>query len=187
MLRASILVLLLALVMAVPALGQEHEKHEGKQQEEQHEKHGGPPHANEGRIPPPPEARRDSHGEREGERFEGGRVNNRPHVNNDHWYGHDRADDPRYRVTHPFEHGRFEHFGPSFRYVVIRVDRHHHRFWFPGGYYFEIASWDWPECEGWCWNCGDDFVIYEDPDHIGWYLLYDIETGAYVHVIYLGA
>ena len=185
--KLSVLIFLLALVMAVPALGQEHDRHEGKQQEGQHEKHGEPPHANGGRIPAPPEPRRDSSNGREGEQVEGGRMNDRPHVNNDHWYGHDSPNDARFRVAHPFQHGRFEHFGPSFRFVVVRVDTHHHRFWFPGGYYFEVASWDWPECADWCWNCGDDFVIYEDSDHIGWYLLYNIQTGGYVHVIYLGA
>ena len=187
MLRLSVIISVLTLVMAIPALGQERERHESRPPQQQHENEHAPSGANQGHIPPPPQPRRDNRGEREGERVEGGRINNRPHVNNDHWYGHDRPDDPRYRIARPFEHGRFEHFGPSFRYTVIRIDAHRHFFWLPGGYYFEIASWDWDGCADWCWTCGDDFVVYEDPDHIGWYLLYNIETGAYVHVIYLGA
>jgi hypothetical protein len=52
--------------------------------------------------------------------------------------------------------------------------------------YFQVADWDWPICADWCWDCGDDFVVYEDPDHMGWYMLYNVHTGAYVHVSYLG-
>jgi hypothetical protein len=29
---------------------------------------------------------------------------------------------------------------------VARVDRDHRRFRFPGGFYFEVASWDWFVC-----------------------------------------
>ena len=90
------------------------------------------------------------------------------------------------RVARPFAHGRFAHPGPGFRYEVSRYDVRLHRFWFQGGPGFEVAAWDWPLCADWCWSCGDDFAVYDDPDHVGWYLAYNVRLGTYVHVMYLG-
>ncbi len=189
------LAIALAWVLALPALaqrpgeGQRESRHSDEQQRTEEQHHGeqghGPPRANQGHIPQPP-AQRESRSKPEADRREGGRVNSTPHVANDRWYGHDRPKDRRYHLDRPFEHGHFEHYGPSYRYTILRIDRDHHRFWLPGGNFFEVATWDWPLAMDWCWDCGDDFVFYEDHDHLGWYLLYNIHTGVYIHVIYMG-
>lgn len=181
--RRLLIPVALTVLVALPALAQRGEERGAQRGEERGQN---PPRANRGRVPPPPPKRDNPRSKPEPERHDNGRVNSTPHVSNDHWYGHDRPDDRRYHVDHPYEHGRFEHFGPSYRYRIERFDRDRHRFWFPGNYYFEVAAWDWPVCADWCWDCADDFVIYEDTDHVGWYLLYNVHTGVYVHVNYMG-
>lgn len=176
----------LLLSAAVPALAQH--PNEGPHGQPQHggESHqGNYPRANQGRVPPPP-VQRNTHAKVEMQRHDNGKVNGWQHVDHDHWYGHDKPNDRRFHLDHPFEHGHFVHFGPSYRYNIVRFDRDRHRFWLPGGFFFEVAAWDWPVCADWCWDCGDDFAVYEDPDHIGWYMLYNVHTGVYVHVTYLG-
>jgi len=183
--KALIFSIALAFSIAAPVFAQRsgEPQHGGEQHKDDERRDA--PRANQGHIPPAP-AHREEHARPEEERGEGGRVNNTPHVSNDHWYGHDRPDDRRYHIDRAFEHGHFEHFGPTFRYNIVRIDRDHRRFWLPGGFFFEVAVWDWPTCADWCWDCANDFIVYEDTDHIGWYLLYNIHTGVYVHVTYLG-
>jgi hypothetical protein len=111
---------------------------------------------------------------------------NAPHVDRgDHWVGHDTGrDDPHYHLDRPYEHGRFTGgFGPDHRWRLAGGGPG--RFWF-GGFYFGVAPYDVAFCDGWLWN-SDDVIIYDDPDHIGWYLAYNVRLGTYVHVDYLGA
>lgn len=106
------------------------------------------------------------------------------HAQNNRWVGHDsgRGDD-HYHVDHPWEHGHFP--GVIGAHQVWRVHGGDRARFAIGAYFFSVAPYDYDYCNDWLWD-SDDIVIYDDPDHVGWYLAYNVRLGTYIHVMYLG-
>jgi hypothetical protein len=108
---------------------------------------------------------------------------NGPHVHHDDtWVGHDSGrNDAHYHLDHPFEHGRFTgRLG-----LGIRLQGGNRERFRGNGFYFGVAPYDYGFCDDRLWD-SDQIAIYDDPDHVGWYLAYNSRLGSYVHVQYLG-
>jgi len=101
------------------------------------------------------------------------------------WVGHNAGPgDARFQLDRPAV--RFG--GPiGYRHVYHASgwDGDRHRFW-SGGHYWGVAPWELEYVDDWNWS-SDDIVFYDDPDHPGWYLAYNVRLGTYTHVQYDGA
>jgi len=106
------------------------------------------------------------------------------HAEGDRWIGHDSGrGDAHYHLDHPWEHGHFGgEIGRNHIYRLEGGGRDRFRF---AGFFWGVAPSDYDYTSDWLWDT-DDIVIYDDPDHPGWYLAYNPRLGTYVHVQYLG-
>ena len=64
------------------------------------------------------------------------------------------------------------------------LEEHRERFWFDG-FFFSVAPYTCPFVRRLALGLRR-MVIFDDPDHDGWYLAYNPRLRTYVHVTYLG-
>jgi hypothetical protein len=183
--RSAHIALSALLVFCVPAFAQHGDDHwHGGQDRGQHPPpaHGPAPVRNNHQAAPP--AHTDDHGDQRRNFSDQPGHPNAPHVDGKTWVGHDTGrDDPHYHVDQPWAHGHWTGgFGP--RHIWHLGGGGPSRFWF-NNWYWSVAPYDLGYVDGWLWD-SDNIVIYDDPDHPGYYLAYNPRLGTYVHVEYMG-
>ncbi len=99
---------------------------------------------------------------------------NAPHVEVEggRWVGHETGrGDASYHLDHPWEHGHFP--GTIGATRIYRLGGGGpQRFGF-NGFFFSVAPSDYTYVSDWLWDT-DDILLYDDPDHPGWYLAYNV-------------
>jgi hypothetical protein len=163
-----------AMALAIPVFAQHHEQHPAAPKPPAHG-----PQAFHGTPKPPDQNHSRQFADQPGHP-------NVPHVDKGkQWVGHDTGrGDTNYHLDHPWEHGHFTGgFGPHYTWRIEGGGPS--RFWFHG-WYWSIAPYDVAYCNDWLWD-SDNIIIYDDPDHEGWYLAYNVRLGTYVHVMYMGS
>jgi hypothetical protein len=178
------------LVVGVPAFAVQEHEHGGGQEHQSHPppaRGPAPYHGNQHQAAPDrghPDQHADQHADQRRDFRDQPDHPNAPHVDGRVWVGHDTGrDDAHYHLDHPWEHGRFSGgFGPRHTWRLEGGSPDRFRF---HGWFWHVAPWDAPYVDGWLWD-SDNIVIYDDPDHPGWYLAYNTRLGTYVHVEYLG-
>ena len=106
----------------------------------------------------------------------------RPQSDRGHW-NQPRYDRDDFEREPAWQHGRFPRgTGPRFVWQLRGGNRARFNV---GGVYFSLLAADYRDADDWYWD-HDRIVIYDDFDHDGWYLAYNVRLGAYLHVRYLG-
>jgi hypothetical protein len=181
--RSAHIALSALLVFCVPAFAQHGDEHgHGGQAQHPPPARGPAPVRNSHQAAPP--AHTDNQGDQRRNFSDQPGHPNAPHVDGKTWVGHDTGrDDPHYHIDQPWAHGHWSGgFGPH--HIWRLGGGGPGRFWF-NNWYWSVAPYDLAYVDGWLWD-SDNIVIYDDPDHPGYYLAYNTRLGTYVHVEYLG-